>query len=101
MARSRRHLVVGLAALGLAVTAGPAYGHHRKAVVGPGDSIQAAVDAAAPGQTIVVFGTHRENVVITKNGIRLLGVGARLTPPAAPEPNFCSDEGQPAAIGIC
>jgi len=91
-----------LAALALAVTAGPASAHHSKAVVGPGDSIQAAVDAAAPGDTIVVLrGTYRENVVIAKDGIRLLGFRARLEPPAAPEPNFCSDEGQPAAIGIC
>jgi nitrous oxidase accessory protein NosD len=91
-----------LAALALAVTAGPASAHHPEAVVGPGDSIQAAVDAAAPGDTIVVLrGTYRENVVIAKDGIRLLGFGARLEPPAAPEPNFCSEEDQPAAIGIC
>jgi hypothetical protein len=39
MSRSTRHLVVPLAALALAVTAGPASAHHPKAVVGPGDSI--------------------------------------------------------------
>jgi hypothetical protein len=101
MARSTRHLVVPLAALALVATAGPASAHDGKAVVGPGDSIQAAVDAAAPGDTIVVAGSHHENVVIATDGIRLVGSGARLEPPATPQPNGCSDPGQPAAIGIC
>jgi nitrous oxidase accessory protein NosD len=60
------------------------------------------VDAANPGDTIVVRpGTYRQNVVVAKDGIKLVGFGARLVSPAAPEPNFCSDPGQPAAIGIC
>jgi hypothetical protein len=102
MVRSIRHLAVPLAALALAATAGPASAHGSRVVVGPGDSIQAAVDAAAPGQTIVVLrGTYRENVVISKDGITLRGHGARLQPPAAPVPNACADPGQPAAIGIC
>src|SRR3954470_23728490 len=33
--------------------------------VGPGDSIQAAVDAASPGDTIVVRGVHDENTAVT------------------------------------
>src|SRR3954451_3187090 len=102
MARSMRFVVFALAALALAAFPGSAFAHHPKVVVGPGDSIQAAVDAAAPGQTIVVLpGSYRENVVIAKDGITLRGVGARMAPPATPEPNFCSDPGQPAAIGIC
>lgn len=49
-------------------------------VVGPGQSIQAAVDAAAPGSTIQVRpGTYFENVVITKAAIRLQGSGSRVT----------------------
>jgi pectin methylesterase-like acyl-CoA thioesterase len=91
-----------LAALALLATAGPASAHASTVVVGPGDSIQAAVDAAVPGQTIVVLrGTYRENVVISKDGITLRGHGARLEPPAAPAPNACADPGQPATIGIC
>src|SRR5919112_3631214 len=43
--------------------------------VGPGESIQKAVNAAAPGDTIVVRGVHREDVIITKNGIKLRGEG--------------------------
>jgi hypothetical protein len=39
----------------LALAAGPAYAQHSEAVVGPGDSIQATVDAAAAGQSIAVL----------------------------------------------
>ena len=42
-------------------------------VVGPGESIQKAINAADPGDTIVVRGVHREDVVIRKNGIKLRG----------------------------
>jgi nitrous oxidase accessory protein NosD len=103
MARLTRHLVLvlSLAALALAATAGPAAAHPSKVVVRPGESIQAAVDAAHPGQTITVLaGTYRENVAITKDGITLRGRGARLVPPAAPAPNACSGP-DPATIGIC
>jgi parallel beta-helix repeat protein len=51
-------------------------------VVGPGQSIQKAINAADPGDTIVVSGTHREDVVIRKNGISLRGTGkAVILPP--------------------
>jgi parallel beta-helix repeat protein len=60
-------------------------------VVGPAGSIQAAVDAAAPGDTIVVRGTHRENVAVGTDGITLRGLGAVLEPPAVPAANACFD----------
>ncbi len=66
-------------------------------------SIQSAIDAAAPGDTIVVRGTHRENLVIGKDGITLRGVGAVLLPPAVPAANACFDpsvEGE-SVHGIC
>jgi hypothetical protein len=50
-----------------------------KVVVRPGESIQAAIDGAEPGSTIVVMpGTYHENgwphaVAVTKDGIHLLG----------------------------
>ena len=103
MARLSRHLVLvlSLAALALAATAGPAAAHQATVVVRPGESIQAAVDAAAPGQTITVLpGTYRENVVITTDGITLRGRGARLVPPTSPAPNACSGP-DPATVGIC
>src|SRR5215218_3158365 len=51
-------------------------------VVGPGESIQKAVNAADPGDTIVVRGVHREDVIITKNGIKLRGDDAVIEAPA-------------------
>ena len=45
----------------------------QSSVVGPGESIQKAVNAAHPGDTIVVRGVHREDVVIRKDGIKLRG----------------------------
>ena len=50
-------------------------------VVGPGQSIQAAIDAAPSGSTIQVRpGTYAENLVIAKDGITLLGSGSSTTP---------------------
>ena len=42
-------------------------------IVGPGESIQKVINAAAAGDTILVSGVHREDVVIRKNGISLQG----------------------------
>jgi hypothetical protein len=54
-------------------------------VVRPGQSIQKAVKAADPGDTIVVLGgVHRETVEVNKDGISLHGVDAVLKPPAKP-----------------
>jgi nitrous oxidase accessory protein NosD len=105
MARSRRYLVVMLAALILGFAwAGAAQARaHGATVVGPGDSIQAAVDGAASGDTIVVFGRHRENVAIVKDGLTLRGIGAVLVPPFTPAAHACFDptqEGE-AVHGIC
>src|SRR5215217_2741435 len=54
----------------------------QSSVVGPGESIQKAINAAEPGDTIVVRGVHREDVVIRKDGIKLRGDDATLKPPA-------------------
>jgi nitrous oxidase accessory protein NosD len=64
-------------------------------VVNPGQSIQAAVDAANPGDTILVRpGTYYQEVMIQKNGIRLQGTLAAIRPPAV-------DTSPCGAIGIC
>jgi parallel beta-helix repeat protein len=48
-----------------------------------GQSIQKTINAADPGDTIVVSGTHREDVMMRKNGISLRGTGkAVILPPA-------------------
>jgi parallel beta-helix repeat protein len=70
----------------------------QSSVVGPGESIQKAIDAADPGDTIVVRGVHREDVVIRKNGIKLRGDDATLKPPARAD-SPCSKAVGPE--GIC
>src|SRR5215217_5499284 len=62
-----------LVASGVALAVGIGSAGAQSSVVGPGESIQKAVNAAHPGDTIVVRGVHREDVVIRKNGIKLRG----------------------------
>jgi len=55
----------------------------QSSVVGPGESIQKALNAADPGDTIAVHGgIHRESVRVKKDGVSLRGVDAVLKPPA-------------------
>src|SRR5215203_6180391 len=71
-----------LVASGLALVAGVGSASADSSVVGPGESIQKAINAADPGDTIIVRGVHREDVIIRKNGIKLRGEDAVLEPPA-------------------
>jgi hypothetical protein len=49
-------------------------GKGRGIIVHKGGSIQAAVDAAAPGETIFIeAGTYNEAIVVNKSGIHLIG----------------------------
>ena len=74
-----------LVALSLLVSTGFASAKPKGHVVRPGESIQKAIKAADPGDTIVVLGSvHHESVVIKKDGISLRGVDAVLKPPAKP-----------------
>jgi parallel beta-helix repeat protein len=63
--------------------------------VRPGESIQAAVDSANPGDTILVSrATYSETVLITKDNLTIIGGGADdggsiLVPPATPD-GVCS-----------
>jgi parallel beta-helix repeat protein len=72
----------------------------QSSVVGPGESIQKAINAAEPGDTIVVRGVHREDVVIRKNGIKLRGEDAVIeAPPRAKADSPCSKVFGPE--GVC
>jgi nitrous oxidase accessory protein NosD len=74
-----------LVALSLLVFAGFASAKPKGHVVRPGESIQKAIKAADPGDSIVVLGgVHHGTVVIKKDGISLRGVDAVLKPPANP-----------------
>jgi parallel beta-helix repeat protein len=79
-------LVAGL--LGAMLTLAPAASADTIDVL-PGDSIQAAVNHASPGDTIVVHpGVYHQSVVINKNHLTLHGAGASsagtvIMPPAS------------------
>src|SRR5215210_5278672 len=90
-----------LVASGVVLAAGIGSAGAQSAVVGPGESIQKAINAAHPGDTIVVRGVHREDVVIRKNGIKLRGDGAVIEAPArAKADSPCSKAFGPEAICV-
>src|SRR5215211_1351732 len=67
-----------LVASGVALAAGVGSATAESSVVGPGESIQKAINRADPGDTIVVRGVHREDVFIGKNGIKLRGIAGAV-----------------------
>src|ERR687889_1231083 len=91
-----------LVASGVALATAIGSAQAANKVVGPGESIQKAVNAAHPGDTIVVKGVHREDVIIRKNGIKLRGEEAAVTePPAtAKADSLCSKASGPTAICV-
>jgi hypothetical protein len=70
-----------LVASGVVLGAGIGSAGAQSSIVGPGESIQKAVNAAHPGDTIVVRGVHREDVIIRKDGIKLRGEDAVIEAP--------------------
>ena len=88
-----------LMASGLALAAGVGSAAAQSSVVGPGESIQKAVNATDPGDTIVVRGVHREDVAIRKDGIKLRGDDAVIEPPARAD-TPCSRAFGPEAICV-
>ena len=97
-----RLLLVCVLAFLVALAAGIGSATAESSVVGPGESIQKAVNAADPGDTIVVRGVHREDVVIRKDGIKLRGVGNAVieAPPRDKADSPCSKLFGPEAICV-
>src|SRR5215217_4025679 len=90
-----------LVASGVVLGAGIGSAGAQSSDVGPGESIQKAVNAAHPGGTIVVRGVHREDVEIRKDGIKLRGEDAVIeAPPSAKADSFCSRTFGPTAICV-
>jgi parallel beta-helix repeat protein len=70
--------VVVLAWLGMVTAASPAAAHPSRTIVVT-TTIQAAVDAAQPGDTILVPpGTYRESVLVTTSHLRIVGSRAAI-----------------------
>ncbi|MET9724158.1 right-handed parallel beta-helix repeat-containing protein [Streptomyces zaomyceticus] len=91
---------VALAASGLGAAA-PRAESRTAHLVKPGESIQKAVDAAKPGDTIVLSpGTYRESVRVTTSRLTLVGSGSAstvLVPGEAAADDACAKAGH----GIC
>jgi parallel beta helix pectate lyase-like protein len=72
-------VAIALAVPAVAGTREPVSGR-RVLHVGPGGSIQAAVDRARPGDTVQLSpGVYRQSVLIRTNGVRLVGAGPDAT----------------------
>src|ERR671910_3164451 len=89
-----------LVASGVVLAAAIGSAGAQNKVVGPGESIQKAINAADPGDTIAVRGVHREDVVIRKDGIKLRGEDDAVieVPARAKADSPCSKAFGPGAI---
>ena len=104
-----RKLTMAACAVGLVIALGTGMASAAQAssviVVGPGHSIQAAINAARPGDTVLVRpGVYHQSVQIRTNGITLRGSGAFhggtvLVPPKHIPRTMCNEGFGPT--GVC
>jgi hypothetical protein len=94
------YLACTAALLGSGIGAAPQAAGHTVHVVHPGESIQQAVDNAAPGDTVqLTRGTFRESVKVSTPGLTLRGMGSGtvVRPQTKATGNACAEDGN----GIC
>ncbi|WP_345667272.1 right-handed parallel beta-helix repeat-containing protein [Streptomyces similanensis] len=101
---TKRHIALLLSAaalVGSGVAAAPPISVPKVRLVHAGQSIQKAVNAAKPGDTVLLLpGTYRESVKISTRGITLRGTGPETTvlkPATGANANDCGKRGN----GIC
>ncbi|GAA2477121.1 right-handed parallel beta-helix repeat-containing protein [Streptomyces longisporus] len=86
--------------VGTGLGAAPPAARHAFHVVMPGQSIQKAVDASKPGDTVLVApGTFHESIKVTTPGLTLRGMGRAtvIEPSGKKAANSCAEGGN----GIC
>ena len=96
------YLACTAALVGTGLGAAPTAAGHTVHLVKPGESIQKAVDAAEPGDTVLLaLGVYHESVTLSTPGLTLRGMGRRtvLEPAAdaAKAAGTCAADGN----GIC
>jgi nitrous oxidase accessory protein NosD len=97
--------LTGVIMLNIVSVAGAGASGTRTIVVGPGQSIQAAINAASPGDTVLMEpGTYAQSVSIRTDGITLRGSGngrggTLLVPPPTPPATLCNQAFGPT--GVC
>jgi hypothetical protein len=104
-----RKLIFAAPAIGLGIALSAPYAAAASSsttiVVGPGQSIQAAVNKAQPGDTVLVKpGVYHQVVQIRTDGITLRGSGdfrggTVIEPPSTPPNNLCASAFGPT--GVC
>ncbi|MGW0826347.1 right-handed parallel beta-helix repeat-containing protein [Streptomyces sp. NPDC002845] len=95
------YLICTAAIVGAGLGAAPSVvADHTTHMVSPGESIQKAVDAAEPGDTVLLtHGTYRESVRVSTPGLTLRGTGRGtvIEPGTEKAANSCAEDGN----GIC
>lgn len=94
------YLACTAALLGTGLGAAPTVAGHTVHLVKPGESIQKAVDAAEPGDTVLLaLGVYHESVTLSTPGLTLRGMGRRTV--LEPAAGAAKPTGATKAAGAC